>query len=265
MSVDLYNNIYGDFASQAEAAVRDAAFGEDIGQSSWMTAADWLRFADLAGVGAGSRVLEVGSGSGGPSVYLAEMRGCHVTGIDLNDHGVANGRRLAAAHGVADRVMFHAADASRPLPFEPEAFDAVLSNDAMCHIANRLDVLREWHRVLRPGGRMLFTDAMIVTGLVSHEEIATRSSIGRYLLLPPGENERLIAQAGFTLMSSEDLTPAAATIARRWHDARAQHREALVSREGEANFEGLQRFLECVHRLSAERRLSRYGYLAARP
>jgi SAM-dependent methyltransferase len=264
MTVDLYNNVYGDFASRAEAAVRQAAFGDDIGQSSWMTAADWLRFADLAGVGADSRVLEVGSGSGGPAVYLAAMRGCHVTGIDLNTHGVRNGGDLAAARGVAGRVAFQVADASQPLPFQTAAFDAVLSNDAMCHIANRLDVLREWHRVLRPGGRMLFTDAMIVTGLVSQEEIATRSSIGRYLLLPPGENERLIDGAGFRLLSTEDLTAAAEAIARRWRDAREQHRDALVVREGEANFDGLQRFLDCVHRLSAERRLSRYGYLAER-
>lgn len=264
MTVDLYDNVYGDFASRAEAAVRHAAFGEDIGQSSWMTAADWLRFADLAGAGADSRVLEVGSGSGGPAIYLAESRGCRVTGIDLNEHGVLNGGRLAAARGLADRVTFQVADASQPLPFEAAAFDAVLSNDAMCHIANRLDVLREWHRVLRPGGRMVFTDAMIVTGLVSQEEIATRSSIGRYLFLPPGENERLIARAGFTLLSVEDLTPAAATIAQRWRAARTEHRDALVAREGETNFEGLQRFLDCVHHLSTERRLSRYGYLAER-
>ena len=45
-AVDLYDNVYGDFASDAEAAVRRAAYGDDIGQSSWMTAAAWLRFAD---------------------------------------------------------------------------------------------------------------------------------------------------------------------------------------------------------------------------
>jgi hypothetical protein len=109
---------------------------------------------------------------------------------------------------------------------------------------------------------MLFTDALIVTGILSNEELATRSAIGRYLFVPPGENERLIAEAGFTLVSSEDLTAAAETIARRWHDARERHREALVEREGDANFEGLQRFLACVHQLSVERRLSRFCYLA---
>ena len=261
-AVDLYNNVYAHFGSSAEAAVRHHAFGEDIGQSSWLTAGDWLRFADQAHVRDDSHVLEVGSGSGGPSVYLAASRGCRVTGIDINEHGVHNAEQLAAAKGIADRVTFRVADASKPLPFPANAFDAVLSNDAMCHISNRLEVLAEWHRVLRPGGRMLFTDAMIVTGLVTQEELAVRSSIGWYLFAPPGENERLIAAAGFTLRSSEDVTAEAELIAQRWHVAREQHRDELVAREGEANFAGLQRFLACVHKLSFERRLSRYCYLA---
>ena len=103
---------------------------------------------------------------------------------------------------------------------------------------------------------------MVITGLVSHEEIAVRSSVGFYLFVPPGENERLIMQAGFTLVSSEDVTASAAAIAQRWCDAREQHRTELVGREGDANFAGLQRFLACVQRLSAERRLSRYCYVA---
>jgi SAM-dependent methyltransferase len=259
--VDLYDNVYGDFTSRAETEVRRAAFGEDIGQSSWLTAHDWLRFADLAKVDAESRVLEVGSGSGGPAVYLAAKRGCHVAGVDINQHGVANATQLAAARGVADRTEFRAIDASEPLPFPDASFDAVLSNDAMCHIAHRLEVLRDWHRVLRPGGRMLFTDALIVTGQVSQDEIATRSSIGWYFFVPPGENERLIAKAGFALIAANDETAAAETIARDWHAAREQHRNELVSREGATNFDGLQRFLSCVHTLSAERRLSRFCYV----
>ena len=61
------------------------------------------------------------------------------------------------------------------------------------------------------------------------------------------------------------MTANAAEVALRWHDARARHREALVAREGEANFDGLQRFLSCTHTLSVERRLSRYAYLAEKP
>ncbi len=265
-SVDLYDNVYSDFESSAETAVRQAAFGVDIGQTSWLTAEDWLRFADLAGVRENSRVLEVGSGSGGPAIYLAAERGCHVTGVDINEHGVENGRRLAEDRGLADRVRFETIDAASHFPSPPRRFDAVLSNDAMCHIANRLDVLRDWHRVVRSGGRILFTDALIVTGPISADEIATRSSIGLYIFVPPGENELLIANVGFALLSADDgVTAEAETIAGRWHDARDAHRGELTAREGEANFAGLQRFLACVRTVSAERRLSRFCYLAEKP
>lgn len=264
-SVNLYDNVYGDFGSTAEAAVRREAYGEDLGQSSWLTAREWLEFADQLGVRPESEVLEVGSGSGGPAVYLAATRGCRVTGVDINEHGVRNARKLAQDRGLTERARFEAVDASRPLPFPDGHFDAIVSNDAMCHITNRLAVLRDWHRVLRPGGRALFSDAMVLTGVVSQEELATRSSIGFYLVVPPGVNERLLREAGFTVQAVQDVTANEVEVASRWLHARARHREALVTREGEANFDGLQRFLQCVHTLSAEGRLSRHAYLAEKP
>jgi SAM-dependent methyltransferase len=263
--VNLYDNVYADFGSSVELAVRQAAYGQDLGQSSWLTAPEWLEFADHLRIGRGSRVLEVGSGSGGPALYLAMARGCRVTGVDINEHGVRNARALAHSRGLSDRVDFEIVDAGRPLPFPDACFDAIVSNDAMCHIANRRKALQEWHRVLRSGGRALFTDAMILTGVVSHEELATRSSIGFYLFAPPGANEAMLREAGFTVLAVQDVTAAAADVAARWHAARALHREPLIAREGQANFNGLQRFLQCVHTLSAERRLSRFAYLAEKP
>jgi SAM-dependent methyltransferase len=264
-TVNLYDNVYGDFGSTAEAAVRRETYGEDLGQSSWLTAREWLGFADQLRIVPESEVLEVGSGSGGPAVYLAQQRGCRVTGVDINEHGVRNARGLAAARGLADRVRFEPVDAGEPLPFPDECFDAVVSNDAMCHIGNRLPVLREWCRVVRPLGRVLFTDPMVLTGIVSNEECAVRTSIGSYVLIPPGANETMLRQAGFAVLAVDDVTANAALVAARWREARAHHREALVAREGDANFEGLQRFLQCVHTLSSEKRLSRYAYLAEKP
>jgi SAM-dependent methyltransferase len=93
--INLYDNVYADFGSDAERAVRQEAYGEDLGQSSWLTAREWLEFADLLGIGAEAEVLEVGSGSGGPAVYLAAACDCRVTGVDINQHGVRNAGTLA--------------------------------------------------------------------------------------------------------------------------------------------------------------------------
>lgn len=260
--VDLFDSTYSHFEVEVLARIRRKTFGEDFGQNSWTTADEYRRWAEWLDLDEGSHALEVASGSGGPAIFLAGLCGCRVTGIDVNPHGVAAATERASEHGLAGRVAFQQADADEPLPFPDGAFDAVLCIDSANHFPHRLQVLREWHRVLRPGGRLLFTDPVVVTGLVSNEELAARSSIGYFLFAPPEVNERLIEEAGFDLDRREDVTDNAAAVSKRWHDARVEDRDALLRIEGEERYEGLQRFFDGVHRLTSERRLSRVAYLA---
>jgi hypothetical protein len=116
--------------------------------------------------------------------------------------------------------------------------------------------------VLKLSGRMLFSDALVIGGMISAQEIATRSSIGFYFYSPPGENERLLAQAGFPQVTTIDTTENAAQISKKWHDAREKRKEELAKAEGPPTFDGLQRFLSCVHTLNSERRLLRSLYFA---
>lgn len=133
------------------------------------------------------------------------------------------------------------------------------------HLRDRRAVLADWYRVLRPGGRCLYTDPIVVTGYLSNAEIATRSSIGFFLFTPQGVNEALVRSAGFRLVLTADVTESVSRTSRRWYDARAKRREALCELEGEAKFEELQRFLAMVHLLASERRLSRFAYMAEKP
>jgi SAM-dependent methyltransferase len=263
--IDLYNTAYDNFAKEVERQVRAETYGEDLGQTGWMTAEEFRRFLGFLDLKRSARLLEVGFGAGGCSLYAAEVAGLQVTGIDINENGVRNARDLAESKGLVEQVRFERMDASQPLPFSDAAFDAIFSNDAMCHLDGRLALLKEWRRVLAPGGRVLFSDAMVITGVLTSEELAVRSSIGHYIFLPMGENERLIREAGFTLLRADDLTASADAIARSWHDARERRSQDLISIEGETNFRGVQNFLSCVHRVSKERRLSRYAYLAQKP
>jgi SAM-dependent methyltransferase len=259
--VDLYNGAYSNYRSEVYRHIRLETYGEDFGQTSWVTTEESSEIPRLLALETNSTVLELGCGSGGYALHLARSAACQVVGLDINAAGVQNANQLAAAAGIAARARFEQCDASSSLPFGDGTFNAVFSNDVLCHIPARLNVLREMFRVLKLGGRMLFSDALVVGGLISHEEIATRSSIGLYVFSPPGENERLMEQAGFRSIRATDTTQNAAQIANQWHHAREKRKDKLVAIEGAANFEGLQRFLACVHRLTAERRLLRYLYI----
>jgi SAM-dependent methyltransferase len=258
---DLYDSSYANYGTEVYRQVRAETYGWDLGQTSWVTKEESEEIPRLLGLSADSSVLELGCGSGGYALHLTEQAGCRVVGLDVNALGISNANALASAKGLASRARFEQFDASTRLPFEDGRFDAVFANDVLCHLAGRAEVLDEMFRILKPGGRVLFSDALVLGGMVSHEEIALRSSIGFYVYSPPGENERLMKRAGLEPIRVEDTTERASEIADRWRAAREKRKAELVAVEGAANFEALQRFLSCVSRLTAERRLLRYLYV----
>lgn len=244
-------------------AVRSEAFGEDIGQFGWTTADEMRRFFRLLELGPESRVLDVACGSGGPALFMARTTGCHVTGVDITESGIQTATDMAAGLGLTAQTLFQQVDASKPLPFEDNSFDAITCMDSMNHFLDRVSLLKEWHRLLRPGGRILFTDPIVVTGMLSREEIMTRSgSMGLFLFTPPGLDERFIEAAGFPPPHVEDVTDNIALVSENWHRARANHADELVEVEGQGPFENFQGFLAVVNKLSSERRLSRILYIA---
>jgi SAM-dependent methyltransferase len=262
--VDLYNSAYGNYELDIYRQVRIETYGEDFGQTSWVTTEESAEIPQILDLKPNSSVLELGCGSGGYALHLAEKVECSLVGLDINASGVRNANQLALQKGLATRAQFELCDISNGFPFADETFDAAFSNDVLCHVPGRPKVLGEMFRVLKPGGRMLFSDALILGGMISNEEIATRSSIAFYLYSSPGENERLIDRAGFREIRVTDTTESAARIAKRWHDARERRKEELVAAEGGVTFEGLQRFLSCVHILTSEGRLRRYLYFGSK-
>lgn len=260
--VDYYNTTYASFSDQVLATVRRETFNQDIGQNSWLTADEFRSFGEWLGLGGNRQVLEVACGSGGPDLFLARTFDCRVIGVDNNPNGIATANQLAHAAKMTERVRFQVADANDRLPFDDESFDAIICIDAINHLAHRLDVLREWRRVLKTDARILYTDPIIVTGAISNAEIAIRSSIGFFLFVPLGENEKVIEQAGLRLLRREDVTENVASVSQRWHAARERHRDDLITIEGQERFDAFQSFFAVVHRLSSERRLSRVAYLA---
>ena len=260
-----YGSYYGNFAEDVYSQIRREEFGEDLGQNNWQTRDELDGFASQLGLASGVRLLDVACGAGGPGLYLARTSGCEVTGVDREKTGLANGRRMAREAGLETQVRFVQADASQPLPFADGSFRAILCLDALNHFPGRPGVFADWFRLLAPGGRMLVTDPVTLTGLVASDELATRSAIGYFEFAPPGADERLLAGAGFTVVSVDDLTETIAAVARRRCSVRAERAGELRQLEGEEGFERRQRFLDMVATLASERRMSRFAFLAEKP
>ncbi|MBV8069283.1 MAG: class I SAM-dependent methyltransferase, partial [Acidobacteriaceae bacterium] len=179
--VDLYNHAYAQYELDVYARIRVETYGEDLGQTSWVTTQESNEIPQLLQIRPESRVLEIGCGSGRYALRVAEQTRCRLIGLDVNSHGIRNAKEIASRMRLDSLVRFEECDASHRLPFSDARFDAVFSNDVLCHIPGRPAVLTELARVLKPGGRLLFSDALVIGGLITHEEIATRSSIGFYV------------------------------------------------------------------------------------
>ena len=187
---DLYRNTYSQFNEHVLEIIRKETFGVDIGQNSWLTVDEYDRFLPWLRLTPECHLLEVATGSGGPALYLAKTIGCRVTGVDANKEGVTTASQMANSSNQTSRVCFTVADANVHLPFEDNSFDAVLCMDAMNHLPDRLAVLREWQRILRPWHRALFTDPVVITGAVTNDELACAaplvSSYSCHLVLMSG-------------------------------------------------------------------------------
>jgi SAM-dependent methyltransferase len=262
---DFYGPQYARFDSAVAAELRREVYGEDIGQQGWRTSAEQAEVADLLGLGPDRRVLDVACGAGGPSLALVERTGCRLTGLDAEVSGIVHAQARASARGLGAQASFAVFDCGGRLPFEDRTFDAVLCIDAICHLPERFATLAEWARVLRPGGRLLFSDPAVLTGAVDRQALDVRGAAGFFLVVPPGLNESALEAAGLAVLRCEDRTAATAEIAGRWYAARRRKAALLQEEEGAAWFEQRQRFLALTAELAGSRRLSRFLYVAEKP
>lgn len=262
---EFYSEQYARFGSKLATEVRREAYGEDLGQQGWRTLAEQDEIATLISQKPNTHLLDIACGSGGPALALATRTGCKLTGIDIEAAGIAQAKNLSTELGLSETADFRVADCSQRLPFNDAAFDAVTCIDAINHLKNRFEALRDWFRILRPGGSLLVTDAAILTGAVSKQELDIRASQGDFVFVSPGVNEKAIASAGFRLQKSVDTTQAIADIAFKLHAARKARSQALQDEEGAEWFAKRQRFLATTAELAASSRLSRFIYVAEKP
>jgi ubiquinone/menaquinone biosynthesis C-methylase UbiE len=212
----------------------EALFDLDQDHYGGPAAVDTL--ARRAGVGAGSRVLDVCAGLAGPARVLAHHRGCRVVACELNHGRAAGGARLNRLVGLASRVTIVRADA-RTLPFRASSFDACLSQEGLLHVDDKAAALAECRRVLAPGGRLAFTDWVALPRLGERE----RERLWRWMAATTLQSldgyRALLGRVGFRAVEVEDVSADWRAIVRdRRHRFRSRRAEAVATL-GDARYE----------------------------
>ena len=260
---NFYGPQYSRFNSPLHAEIRREVYVDgDMGQEGWRTAAEQAEFAVLVPRSADAWVLDVACGAGGPSLKLVECLGCRLIGLDIEAAGVRHATAQANSRGLSHRATFQVANCDDGLPFDDEKFEAVFCIDAISHFRDRLETLSQFARLLKRGGRLIYTDNFVLTGPVLIHELGRRATIGSHLIVPPGFNEQSIEAVGLNLISCDNRTSTVAGITQRWHAARARRAEDLQREEGAEWFEQRQNFLAITANLAAIERFSRILYVA---
>lgn len=177
-----------------------------------LAAADTLR--DLP---PNARVLDIGCGPGRGTLKLARRLrpDIEVVGLDVSLPMIEMARHARAGFpDVDDRVRFVSGDA-RDLPFEDDAFDAVLGHSVLYLIDDPVRVLHEASRVARPGGRVLFMEPASEGGLVQ-AAFRSRPSWGDALRTPFATLVFLFAMVHWRMLARLTASCVDTQRARRW-------------------------------------------------
>lgn len=181
-------------------------------------------------------VLDVCAGLAGPARFLAHRYGARVTGVDLTRARCASARRLSRMVGLDRRVRMVNGDAQR-LPFRSRAFEAIVSQEGLLHVPDKAAVLIECARVLRPGGRIAFTDWVATSRLGDGERRRLDEWMAAVTLQSIDGYRELLGRAGFAAIEAEDLSPEWIAILRERLRMYRGLREDTVARLGQARYD----------------------------
>src|SRR5260370_16923136 len=129
-----YDNLYEHFDSPLMRQLRAEAYGQDIGQHSWVTAEELLADIPKLKLSPESRLLDLGCGPAGPLTFIAAQTKCTAVGLDVSANAIAAARARAASLGLSKQITLQQADLNEPIPFPHAAFHPVTSTPASFHL-----------------------------------------------------------------------------------------------------------------------------------
>jgi SAM-dependent methyltransferase len=131
-------------------------YPEEADPFSFVTITDLRRIAGDLGVGRGQTIADLACGRGGPGLWIARETGASLVGVDFSEVAVEQARQRANQLGLSERARFLVGNADGTgLP--ESSVDAVMSVDSFWLFPHKARVAAEVARILRPGGRFVFT------------------------------------------------------------------------------------------------------------
>lgn len=161
--------------------------------------------AELAAFKPGTRVLDVGSGLGGPARFLAVTYGCDVTGVDLMPEFCAVASELSRRTGLAERTRFLQGNAMA-LSFDDGAFDCVWTIQAQMNIPDKRRLYSEIARVLRVGGQLVFQDICAGDGRPLDFPVPWATEASQSHLITPQDLRALLGAIGLQEHTFRDVS-----------------------------------------------------------
>lgn len=161
--------------------------------------------AQALGLKPGQHVLDVCSALGAPARHIAKKYGVKVTGLDFTKTMLEKARERTKAAGLDHAITFVEGNAL-DMPFKKDTFDVVWGQEAWCYVTDKDLLARECFRVLKPGGKIGFTD-WVITGKVDEPLLAKlyESMAFPYMETFQGWQE-VLQRAGFRVLDAQDQT-----------------------------------------------------------
>ena len=181
----------------------DDLFPHDQDHYGGLAANDAL--VECAHIGAGTRVVDLCAGLGGPARYIASRYGAFVTGVELTPARVAGAAELTRLVGLGGQVQVVQGDVTA-LPLPDASQDAVVSQEALLHVPDLARVFAEAYRVLRPNGRIAFTNWVVHHPLSAADRQLLWDGMTAVTLISIDKHVELLRAAGFEIASVEDET-----------------------------------------------------------
>jgi len=130
-------------------------YPDDFYHISFITLADLRQLASALNLSPGSRFSDVACGMGGPALWIARETGAHLSGVDLSPVAVAHAEKRAQSLGLAATASFSVGSFAHT-GLETASMDAAMSVDALQYAPDKAAALREFARIIRPGGVLAF-------------------------------------------------------------------------------------------------------------